>query len=301
MDPLKPNDDGSYTLVIDGETKTFTPEEMASEVAKIQKQYTADKRFQQAAEEKKKAEGAVGSLKTQITELAHKADGGDAEAYREMLEIIEPDAKAREQKLAYFQEVWDQLDQNPKDGDGGPSGPTRPQPQPQAVAVEQLPRETQELLKLVEAMGGTKELAKILDRSDKEQRKADRDGIYDETWGTVANDEILGKIVTKGGPRARKLRGLSDRLIKSRIRDEGGRYGPELRAEVVKELRGLAEEFGSGTDGPTPIPGLGTGPGITLAEAQAEKAPERVPMTDPGYSANVFKRLQHRIFHSQSS
>lgn len=288
--PIKKNEAGQWVL------KNKDQEEAVDEAKLVQLAqmgYGANKKFEETAQTRK-----------QLREDLVKADQGDVEAYARVLDMMELNDETKAEKLETYVSVWEEayrrqaaeeeveepeVPARPAEGRRRMPEPVRENTEPQKLSMEQLPESVQALVNTL----GSQEAQQLLSRLATEVREKDRGRVYDETWGDVAKDEFLAKIVTKGGPRAEKLRSLAQDLIRGRIQG-GDRYTPDTRASVVKQLRELAENFGVGSE-TTPIPGLGTGAGINFLEAQAEKAPERVSVTDPKWSENLTKRLAHEF------
>lgn len=296
-DEVRKTEDGKYILKVGDIEKQVTEAELFQ---LAQKAHGAESKFEEAARIRKESEGLAETYRRVL--LA--ADAGDADAYAALLNAMGLPEEDKARRVAQYKQAWTssasgaEKEAGDEEDDGGEEAPParegkRGAPQRAPLALEQLPEEVQRLVQAV----GNRETVELLQRLEQETRAKDRNVVYEETWKEVAKDAGLGKIVQKGGPRAEKLRRLSDTLIRGRIRD-GERYGPETRESVVKELRGLAEEFGSGPPAENPFLGVGPGPGIGHLEAQSDTPPERKPITDEGYGKSVLGRLAHRMLRS---
>jgi len=306
---VRKTDDGQYVLKVGEAEKTVSEAEL---FRLAQLAHGAHQRFEEAAQLRQSTEKLAGTLR----EALLRADQGDATAFNAVLQFMGIDDTTRQAKLTEYTQAWAAAR-----GDGSPDNPdedeeednmdesTLPQETPPQtppgrrekspparktqLALDDLPNEVQEAVKLIRHEG----FINLLKRAAQDYKDADRQKVYDDVWSDVAKDSDLSRIVSKGGARAEKLRALTETLTRGRIHD-GEPWGPGLRAAVIKELRSLAQEFGTGS-GPIPIPGLGAGPGISHVEAQAEKPPDRVPMSDEKWSETIAKRLAHAVFHGQ--
>lgn len=288
---VRKTEDGRYMLKA-GNTEEIVSEERLFQLAQLS--FGANRKFEEASNARKDLEGQVNAAREaaqketlqKMQQVLARAEQGDAAAYEKYLEFLGLDGADKEAKLNVYRQAWS----TESDSDEG-AGSRESAP----LDMTRLPKEVQMAAKLVQHLGPDR-MAEILERSDRKFREDDRNAIYTETWSDIAKDDRLSKIVEKGGPRADKLRRLSDTLIRGRIRD-GGKYGPDLRKDVVKELQSLAEEFGSGA-AETPLPGIGMGPGLSLSGAQAEKRPDRKSITDPDFINNVAEELVYEVTHA---
>jgi len=157
-----------------------------------------------------------------------------------------------------------------------------------------VPKELEVVQKLVDALG-EKRFTSLIAELDQSSREKDQNQIYNEVFTDLEKNETLGKIMAdKESPRARVLQDRAKEMIRDRIR-AGGKYGPELRTSVAKDLAEFVDKFGAGSSSPTPIPGLGVGPSLSGIDAQADKKPERVPLTDDNYDERATQRLAHLV------
>lgn len=267
---VRQTEDGGFVLKINGKEQVLTAEQFAEAYQKVQKGVAAERRFEEAATKEKR-----------LAELIRLADSGDAQAYAQMLTLANYDPELVQEKVALYQQAWAQAQAADEEGAADSGGETEPRTKT---------RDAQEPVRVT-----YEDLDPVLQQELKEQRKARleavRAKIYAETQEALAKDPVLGKIVGRGGSRAAKLLEQAKKTVRGRIRD-GEDYGPQLLGDVVQELRDFVEEFGVGAAS-TSLPGLGAGPGISHAEAQAERPPEPVPITHPDYRKNFAARLAH--------
>jgi hypothetical protein len=288
--PITKTEEGKYVLRVDGKEEVLTEQEL---LRHAQLGRGAYRKFEEAANLRKEADGSLSGLR----EALLKADTGDPGAYAKVLEFMGLEEGVRGSKVKAYQQMWEASrgGSQEEEEEEEPVRPGRTVSEKKAkLGLEDLPPEIQRLASL---MSDDKVMG-LLNRLNEETREKDRNKVYDETWEDVASDDVLGRLVAKGGPRAEKLKDLSKVLIRGRIRD-GETYNPTTRQAVVKELRRLAEEFGGGAGTPTPIPGLGFGPGLSHVETQATKKPDRIPMGQSGWEDNLVRRLAHETWKNQ--
>lgn len=292
---VRKTEDGKYVLKFGDEERQVDEKEL---VRLAHLSHGAGRKFEEASQLRKDAETAAESKASEKDrewrELVRKADAGDAVSYAKVLEMTVEDEAERNAKLDFYKAAWS----GNKGGNNGNGNRNRRKEEdvneePETLPLDKMPEEIQQLVSTL----GTAKTARLLERLDSTFKEKDRNDVYDATWKDVAANEELAKIVSKGGPRAEKLRKLSDTLIKGRIRD-GEQYSPKLREAVVEELRGLAKEFGTGGTSDNPLPNIGLAPSLSHIGSQAGKEPERKPITELDYSESVIRRMAHKLMRS---
>lgn len=284
--PFQLDAEGNVVAKIDGVEVKYSPAEFERHLAELQKGESASKRFEAAARlrdeaDAKKAEAE--SLNRKVADWLRKSDEGDPDAYEQLVKISGYTGREAEEKVARYREVWDEYKRQA-------AGETE-EPETQSRTLQHRSGESRKRVgfddldpKLAQA------LQDVVGARVKEEKAQKRETVYDEMVRALDSDATLRRIVSKGGPRAERLKGLAKEKVKSRIRDgedyDGNPTG--VRQAVVKELRELVDEFGlNGTGDTTSALGLGPGPGISYAETQAEKPPTLLSLDDPNYGRSL--------------
>jgi len=283
--PVRKLPDGRYALTVMGQERVLTEEELFQKALLAEGAYS---KFEEAAKLRKEWEQEKAQIEeglVMLQDLLKKAIlEGDIESTQEILKFAGISEMEAEKLLRNANMTAERMEQKDTNADLRKAQMTLDE-----IPLEKLPPEVQKLAKIL----GTEEGARMLARLYESQKEEDRNRVYRELWTAVEADEKLGKIVKKGGPRAEKLREFAQELIAGRIL-RGEQYGPELLASVVRQLRSLAEEFGTGSS-ETPIPNLGMGPGISHLVSQTDEAPKREPINSPKFEESIGRRLIHKL------
>jgi len=276
---VRRTEDGKYVLKYKGEERTVSEGELFQ---LAQKAEGAERRMQEAHAQ----EQALG-------QLLRKTKDGDLDAYQELLQRagyadaeVQQELTAYREMLAAAQAEGDVGDADPEEGEPPPksrasgrrsksSKGDSGEEKPRKLSVDELPDE----------------VVAALSRLNERWQRDTREEVFAAVKSDLESDATVGKIVKKGDRKAARIVELAKKSVISRIRD-GEKYGPQLRAAVVKEARELIEELGAGPE-PTTPPGIGPGPGLSHAEAQAERRAERKSIFDPDYLQNVRNRMAH--------
>lgn len=284
---VRKDEEGRYILKVGDVEKAYTEEELFQ---LAQKGFGAEHKFESAAQMLKDAEAKVEQERNRLVNLL-KAAQQDETAYSQVLDLMGYDAATKAQQLEAYRAARAAMDE-PDDEEGQDM-----RVQNRGPAQVELPEELKTLANLARILRqrglSEEEIAETL-VSARERDKGDtRNRVYAELDADLDKHPVLGRIIKAGGAKAQRLIAEAREKLKGRIRDDG-RYGPEQRAAVVKDLEGLVSELGAGAD-PTPFPGLGSAPSVSYLDTQTEKAPEPVSIRDGDYDLNIAKRLAHAI------
>lgn len=273
--PFKLDEAGNVITTIDGQEKKWTPEEFSQQVATLQKGVSAESRFQEAARMKQEAEGQVAALNQRVKDLLTQVDGGSASAYAQLLEIQGVTGEAARQKMAVFNQVWEEAQRADTDEDAQSHLP------PRKMGLDDLDDSLKEALNMV--IGEVKGL----------RNTRTRDKVYSEVDQALDKDPNL-KVFLKEGPQAEKLRSLAKEKVRSRVRD-GEQFGAQMLQDVAKELRELAVAFGAGSGDSISIPGLGSSPSLDGMGPQAAEPPALGKLGEPGYGKSILQKLAWHV------
>lgn len=284
--PFQLDSEGNVVAKINGEEKKYSPEEFERLLAEVQKGVAASQKFEEAARMRTEAENKVAQFQQQVRDWLVAADAGDATAFARLLELQGVTGDRAAHKMRVYQQLWDEARANrnrpaeeEEDEDVGEEDdiPTPTPARRKQVGIEDLDPSLQELIRSV--IG--------------EKHEKTRNQVFAEAIEALEKDPVLGKLMSKGGPRAEKLREFVKERVKGRIRD-GEEYGPKLLQAVTKESRELVEALGAwGSDDSISVPGLGPGPSISHAESQVTTPPELKPLDDPEYGKGLLSKMAY--------
>jgi len=247
-DPAK---DASYTLVIDGEERTVTLDEMRK---LAEKAGGADKRFREAADERKRTASAI-----RLEDLANRFQQG---------------ALSREEVNEYYSRIG--IAEFAQEAEGVTEGETAAEQVRRPIGKDDLSPEIREELDEAHRL-----------RIEAHQRK-----INDDIEVAVDTDAILGRIAGKDQKRQEELRNLVLGEVQRRVLVSGQPYGPDTVRAAVQRARSIAGLFGKQeTAAGKPLPGLGGAAGASPT-LHAKEPLKRVPVTDPTYDDYVHAALQ---------
>lgn len=258
--------DDSYEIVVDGEKRTVTLEEMKN---LAQKASGAEKKFQEASKMRKAAEDG-----TRLLDLVERLKDPEHEPteleVRELATMIGADPGELMEKL------------NTDDGQGGtpPKGETK-------MTREQF----------AELFGFDLAEAKAtLEYSKQAQINEARKYIKNQAEIAVDKDEIFGKMkIGEGGDD--RISVIKDMVAEDVFRkmQDGQPFGAELVAASVQKIRAHLSKFGTpGKPEQYPIT-LGLGPGQGLpSEVQSDKPIERIKSTENEAEDNFVKRAMQK-------
>lgn len=258
--------DQTYDLIVDGEKRTVTIDEMR-ELA--QKSAGADKKFQSASEMRKEAEKGL-RISTLVKSLSEKPSDDEAKELAALLGI-EPN-----EFLQYLNEgTGDDTPVRTKKATGG--GKTSKDDV--VAALKELGLDPVEVKSVLDYSH-----QRHIDSAKQEIRK-----ISDEA---VDKDEIFGKMIVgeKAEDRLAVLKDMVAEDVLRRIQD-GIPFGTELVAASVQKVRSHLTKFGiPGKPDQHPIVmGLGPGGGLP-AEVQTEEPIARINAAEDDGEKNLIAR-----------
>jgi len=268
VEPKTPKEE-SYELVVDGEKRAVTLDEMKQ---LAQKASGADKRFQEASDLKKEAEDGI-RIKSLIDRLSNTDTPSEAEI-KEIASMIGVDPNEFAQYLAAEEK------------------PTPADKNTPAAASNKLSKE-----EIVEALGFDPAEAKsILEFSHQRHIEATRQKIRENSDEVVDKDEIFGKMKIGDGGEDR-LAVVKDMVAEDVLRkiQDGGQFGAELVAASVQKIRAHLTKFGMPNKLDVYPLTLGLGPGGSLpSEVQSENPIERISAAEDDSEDNFVKRAMQK-------
>ena len=288
--PVEKNADGKYVLKSGDTTVTLTEDELYERASKG---FGAEARFEEASRIRTEAESSLAvatqKIKTEYQGLLQAADAGDVTAYERVLDMIGVVGADKYERMRDFQSGGEVPAEAPPATGTGAAAVEPPQ-----VPLPAELRGAQDLVTAMQAQGiQTEDMVRILKNADKGHKKDIRDRIYSDVAAALDKDPVLGTMVSAGGPKAERLVELAKQKVRGRIFD-GEKSGPDLYARVLKEVKGIVEDFGPGEES-TPPPGLGASPFATQMLSQAKEPPEAASVTGTNYASNVAERLAHMM------
>lgn len=282
---VEPKDGEAKTveLTINGDKRLYTEEELRRHA---QQHLAGDDKLREAANFRKTTLEDMAALQqdAKVGALLTKAyNNKDAEAYKDLLVTFGHDeqaaiAAAKEMSVTPSETNAPTNDQ-----------PVRTSSDPKVAEMEQqLAEQADELTRLTEAQNARSTAAMEVELREKVK-------------GLVDNDETLGYIVKRAGPRADQLQTLAWRAVERRIIDAAARgetvMDANLLTDAIAEVRSTAKALGLTTQLVPHIPGLAPTP-QTASDFHPEKPPERKPMSDKDYGASLTDRMRHRLVAS---
>lgn len=143
-------------------------------------------------------------------------------------------------------------------------------------------------------------LRQMLEQQERSRLEGLRSLLYSQVDTSLAQDPELGKLKEKNSRAFEVIADLGRKALQRRVVQEGQEPGPQLFAELTKEVKEIVDKLGipvgEQADAKT-LAAMGLGP---IAESlgdslHQEQPPKRVPVTDGDYRSNFAKRLAHRI------
>lgn len=258
--------DETFTLKIDGEEKSLTLDELR---AKASESAGAQKKFQDANDLLKKAEGGI-----RIQELAKElsdTESPDEVKTAEFMRLLGVDPGEINKVLSSAQK-----------GKGGDKAPVTPK----TIGVDQLDPQLRSAVEAAERM----DLQQI------------RTNIEKECTTGVDNDKILGKMIDEVQEGAEKG-SLKQVLYDMVIEDVRGRilarepYGTEMVQSSLQKVRARINNLGipAKIAGQVPVTGLPAVLATLGPEVHATEPIRRVSSSDQGYEENAVKRVQQMM------
>jgi len=272
--PSPPKEE-SYELVVDGEKRNVTLDEMKN---LAQKASGAEKKFQDASDLRKSAEDGI-RLKSLVDRLSDDVHEPTETEIKELAGMIGVDAT----EFAQYLKEEDKGNQTPAGKDKGSAEIDKD------AVVAALQAAGYDLAD----MKATNEYSRRrhIDSAKNEIRK-----ISDET---VDKDEIFGKmnIGESGKDRIDTIKDMVAEDVLRRIQD-GTPFGAELVAASVQKIRAYLTKFGTpGTPEQHPLTlGLGPGGGLPL-EVQSDKLIPRISAADDASGDNFVQRAMQKALH----
>ena len=267
-DPKK-TEDKTWTIPIDGESKTFTEAELLEAAGKGA---GADAKFERISKMEKKAAKGL-----EILDLSQK--------------IQESTSPSVELQTEFLQALGTSPDTISK-----MLGASKPEAKPDKKTTQE-PVKAEPLT--MDKLG--KREREILENAEKRQFTEIRNDIQKSCEKSVDNDKVLGKMIDEL-PSDRKdawinsAKRLLSKDVERRIlgREE---YGPDLIASSLQTVRALLKDLGVPAQmaGQPPMEGLDystvLGPGIHATEPI-----KRVAVDDADYESNAAQRLQQLVY-----
>lgn len=302
---MRKNEDGTYTLLVDGHEKVVTEDSLYDLASQA---HGAGTKFEEASKLRKDSEGAVGTAvdaaraeeRQGFAQCLAAAQTGNMGAYDHLLTLMGYDEPQRKEAMTEFHQLHSGKTAQGEEGDTPQTAAAVAAAASEGGTTPQEAAGIRALLEAVEAEGmNAGEVARLLTHVRTGRRDAAWDGIYAEVGTELDNDSILGTIRKDGGPKAEKLLALAKTFVKDRLRS-GDKYGPELRAAVIKEVREHAEAFGAGQE-PATQTGLGLAPSISPAVTQSKTPVKPESPISSDYARNVTARLASFVAHGEPS
>jgi len=275
----KPKGEEEYTIKVDGIEKVVSRDEL---INLAQKSAGADKRFQEAAALREKAQRGTRAMEL-FDRLSDSTNPPSKADITELAGLLKLDAG----ELA----AWLEEEEDPNSGtqtETNASTPSAGQQQRQKLTMDDLPDEVKQILTGAKQTQMDAAIALV----KKEIKEAlDKDDIIAKMKETVKDaagfDEVVQKKVFED--------------VQRRIILAGEQYGPELIADAIQATRSDLKKFGiPSRASEQPVPNiLGLGPSGTLpAEVQTDEPIKRVPSTEEGYEDNVVQRVQQKVLQA---